>query len=306
MNQIFRAEVSCEVSGRTCTIKPKGALMFTNYLSFKKQVGRLASSPIAILDFSEVSRIDHTTMHNFTNLERELGERGLEVKITNMEHLMSESGHPHGDHAVQTQRKLVTKLSKRQSQILFFAGENNCPFIPYASAKMNGWDHFHLLGGKSVVSVENKILVLQHDLKIMVADLLVRTGAYFTEGEQLNTYLSVEFPGTPIPGFRLEEETIMDRLRDSMTQEDIDFDSFEAFSRRFMLRGDDSQSIRDFFTRERIEFFDSLNDLEVESTGNAILLRHTKGLLPPDRYLEWIQLAVSMSEQFRNQPGKAF
>ena len=55
-------------------------------------------------------------------------------------------------------------------------------------------------------------------------------------------------------------------------QQDIDFKLFTKFSNEFLLKGEDEESIRGFFTEDIIKYLESENVYHIESNGESLLI----------------------------------
>ncbi len=53
---------------------------------------------------------------------------------------------------------------------------------------------------------------------------------------------------------------------------DIDFKLFPKFSTKFLLKGDNEEDLRQFFTEERLTFFEKEEVYHVESRGSRLLI----------------------------------
>lgn len=301
LTNLFRSKTVIHKTKEETIVEVHGAIIFTNYLHFKSKVMKAASTPVLTLDMKWVNRIDHTAMHNYHLLETELHAAGIEVRVINMDHLYGVTDHPQSDHVRYQRKESLPKLTRRQLELLQFAGNEGYPYQPVLVGRFREWDSFLMLGGKSIIKVENKITVRQGTCQVTFADLHIRSGAYFTEGETKGTFMHVQLQGATIPAFRIEEETFVDRIRDNVTNEDIDFIAFQAFSDKFLLRGAEESSIREFFTEPRIRFLEGLKGFEMESDGNAILIRSTSDLLPANQIHAWVMMGCAVGEMFSRE-----
>ena len=53
--------------------------------------------------------------------------------------------------------------------------------------------------------------------------------------------------------------------------QDIDFESFPVFSKKYLLRGSDEVKIRALFTPEVIRFFEKNQNIHIEGQGNTLI-----------------------------------
>jgi hypothetical protein len=88
-----------------------------------------------------------------------------------------------------------------------------------------------------------------------------QTVAVFTQNRQL-------------PLFELRPEGFFDRVGDVFLHNDIDFDSYPVFSRRYLLRGPEQEKIRALFSSALIALFEGLaaeDKWHVEGNGNSLI-----------------------------------
>lgn len=94
INNLFIAKINDTKGEDELTIQPKGALIFSNYLSFKSKVLNLVDSPKSILlDFSNVDLVDHTFQTHLIGLIKNWEAKGIKVDKINLEHMRSISSH---------------------------------------------------------------------------------------------------------------------------------------------------------------------------------------------------------------------
>jgi hypothetical protein len=79
-----------------------------------------------------------------------------------------------------------------------------------------------------------------------------------------------------IPKFVLEKEGLFDKIFDRIMAfsgyRDIDFELYTDFSNQFLLMGENQQEIRNFFTKELIEYLEQEEVHHIESNGEALLI----------------------------------
>lgn len=86
--------------------------------------------------------------------------------------------------------------------------------------------------------------------------------------------VAFEHDSMSLPKFTLRPEGIFDRLGEAIGWEgsrDIDFDQHLEFSKSFVLNGDDEPAIRNFFDREKLDFFVQRKEACVEAVGSLLI-----------------------------------
>ena len=86
------------------------------------------------------------------------------------------------------------------------------------------------------------------------------------------TLISIETNNNSIPDFELVPASVFHKLGTFFNDKKVELIAHPEFSKKFLLRGDDDQGIRDFFTDSIVEIFRDKLDVSVESKSNILLL----------------------------------
>lgn len=94
LNNLFVSRLSSSSEEDKLTIAPIGALIFSNYLSFKSQVLKLIEGQEVVeFDFSDVTLVDHTFQTHLAGLMKNWEEQGIKVDKINLGHMRSVSNY---------------------------------------------------------------------------------------------------------------------------------------------------------------------------------------------------------------------
>ena len=77
---------------------------------------------------------------------------------------------------------------------------------------------------------------------------------------------------TGLPDFSLSPESVFHRLAEVFGYQDIDFDTNEEFSKKYLLRGQDENAIRRLFTSDALSLLASQPGWSVEAVGGRVLV----------------------------------
>lgn len=301
----FKAPTEEKVSGNTLTLTPRGALIFTNYLSLKGLILRNTQYNKVVLDLKNVNLIDHTVMHAFHNLAEEVAEKGSHLELVGMGHLAGVTSDPTSDHRIGTRRIPTQTLSAEQTAWGKAAEALRLP-IAYDQPIADAWSGFELLRGESLDKMTACIDISTHHPRLQLGEFKVRSGALLTESKETMTMLLIELSRSKsIPKFLLEAETNIDRLLDSISGDDIDFDQHPVFSGRFRLRGTDEAGVRAFFTDQRITMLEEYDDFEVESLGDRLLVRPQSGRVQPQQLEGMIRFGKRIADSIEKNSSAA-
>jgi hypothetical protein len=103
-----------------------------------------------------------------------------------------------------------------------------------------------------------------------------------------------------IPPFRMQPETFMHRIGTFLGMQDIDFELYPEFSKKYLLRSSDEESIRDFFTDKVLSFFSDLQGLHLEALNYYFILYRDKKLADPVDYPAFLDTSRTVYKLFRD------
>jgi len=96
------------------------------------------------------------------------------------------------------------------------------------------------------------------------------------------TVLSIECDKLQSPNFELTPENAFHKIGQVFGYQDIDFESFPIFSKKYLLRGNDEVNIRKLFTPAVIKFFELNQNLYIEVQGNTLIFYRPSKRYKPD------------------------
>lgn len=112
-------------------------------------------------------------------------------------------------------------------------------------------------------------------------------------GEHSSTYnqtvLSIEASTSNFPKFELEPENTFHKIGQVFGYQDIDFESFPIFSKKYLLRGNNEIEIRELFTPEVIKYFEINQNIHIEAKGNTLIFYKPSKRCKPDEIQRFYQ-----------------
>jgi len=102
-----------------------------------------------------------------------------------------------------------------------------------------------------------------------------------------------------MPELFMRPEHFGDKIGNLFGSKDIDFPGYPAFSDRYYLRGHDEQHIRDFFIPEVLNHFEEYPGCYLEANNYYFILYHTKKLVPPTEYNQFLSFCQRTYQLFR-------
>lgn len=97
------------------------------------------------------------------------------------------------------------------------------------------------------------------------------------------TVIAFRSPQLHLPEIALRPQNLFHRIGGVFGYQDIDFDAHPKFSKKYLLRGNDEQKIREVFTHELLAFFETEEGISVEAGGDRLIsYRGGKRIRPED------------------------
>ena len=136
---------------------------------------------------------------------------------------------------------------------------------------------------------------------VLLADYQYTTGAGRSQSVHSQTLCLFHGAGLVLPAFTLRREHgFLDRVGELLGAQDIDFPDDPAFSRAFVLKGEDESAVRSLFHIERRQRLlqQLTGGFHLEGAGD-LLLFHTGRLIRPVAAREFLQRAGDLFDAFR-------
>ena len=94
-HSLLKSQVSVEreVEGRV-TVRVKDSAIFSTWIGLKKTLDSLADEPRVVLDLSDTSLVDHTTMSKLHEMQKDFQERQTSLEIVGLDQHQPLSDHP--------------------------------------------------------------------------------------------------------------------------------------------------------------------------------------------------------------------
>ena len=129
-----------------------------------------------------------------------------------------------------------------------------------------------------------------------------RSGGKYTKA----TLIYIESKDLKTPHFMLNPENWFNRL---LSGEDINFESFPEFSKKFLLRGYDRNQIQNFLNTELIKLLEEKDNINIECFGNRFIFFRSGKLVSPkkietflDEGLVLLNALINASRNRKNIP----
>ena len=151
---------------------------------------------------------------------------------------------------------------------LGFGFEKTCP----PPAEM-GCGHLNLFDKGRHRHCKNALTGKLEDVHVSLFDYRYTTGHGKHKRTHHQTVATFQLPTPRFPAFELVRENFLHKIGQAFGYQDIDFDDFPEFSKRYLLRGRDETAIRAFFTPDTLHFFEQFNEKwTVEADGQWLIV----------------------------------
>jgi hypothetical protein len=171
---------------------------------------------------------------------------------------------------------------KRLAELAAVAEEMGFEFTPKGDpALVADYAGFELFGQGHSKSLTALMRGRANDLEVALFDYSFTTGSGKHRHTSRQTAVVFRFDGR-LPKFSLRPENVFHRLGTLFGYQDIDFDSHPAFSKRYLLRGEDEAAVRALFTDGVLTFFEENLGLMVEGAGGRLLVYRSQARVKPD------------------------
>lgn len=252
----------------------KGVSNFLNFLRLKNALDQISRKNHVILDFSLARYIDHTVMENIRYYEQEFKSKGGDFEVIGLDVHHSESAHPLASRRMLKIARIVNKttnLTRRQQDLKEYAKSLNWKFAPKSVFELPELSKCKFFDTKELDHAFNVIRGFENGIRYEQFDVEYTKGELYVQEKLRSSMLLIKLE-KEIPSFKLDKETLIDKVIKLTGKDDINFTEHEEFSNMFHLEGNDEDLIHEFFTDQLIEFIEKNPGYHVETVSNLILI----------------------------------
>ncbi len=257
-------------------LRVKGIANFLTILHLKKIMQELPAGSDVKVNVSNTRILDLTVQEYLHNFKKEHARQGGKVRITGLEQHVSSS-----KHKLALKTKLgqpPVKLTPRQQRIKGLATKNNWYYrqeVEWDVSSLQNFDFFEMRPLEYKENVVSGVFQNTDNIQWEISDITFDEGALSAK-EVFHTTVEVIHLNKEVPLFVLEQEGFFDKIFERVKafrgETDIDFPDYPEFSKRFILRGENSEELGAFFVEPVIEFLLSKDVYHIESNGNSLLI----------------------------------
>ncbi len=126
------------------------------------------------------------------------------------------------------------------------------------------------------------------------------TGHGKTKRRWQNTVVCLRFDGPELPRFVLSPESVWHKVGAWFGAQDIDFEHHEAFSSRYILRGENEPAIRELFNDGVLDFYARNPGLTTEGMSHTLLHYRHNQCVPSDQLRSFLSEALEVLSLYRS------
>lgn len=262
-----------EQESKTYFVSVKHFCTFLNFYRLKAKLDEIPQNEHAIVDFSLSDFVDHTVMEGLNDYRDSFSRKDGNFEIIGLDVHESVAAHPFSVrrfNPVPNLLRLGDNFTKRQDSLRELALDLGWQYNPQVDQKSNGIDRFLFFKTRQFNFSSNRLTSPKKTFSFF--DLSFSEGIFITKEDLNSSFLLIDSP-LPLPVFVLDRESFLTPLYQLTGIEDLNFEAFPDFSKRFFLSGEDKKAIKAFFTKEVVFFFESHPIYHVESNGKKILIK---------------------------------
>ena len=280
-------------------LRIRGIANFLSILSINKLLAKVPPGADVSIDLSGTRLVGMTFMEKIVSFLKYQRDTGGEVNIIGLSSHISSSMH---NRALKIfLHPMSTELSPRQkhlSELAHRLGANFDSHVDWNTSYLRNFQFFEI---RPIERKSNCIRGSFEDLDVHweIADVTFNEGAAFSAEVYHSTVMTLRVP-SQLPKFVMEKEGIFDKIFDRVMAfsgyKDIDFELYPSFSKNILLMGENEAEIREFFTPELIEFFETEKVQHIECNGEALLIFIKMKLARTDKMEEVIGFSKRLTK----------
>ena len=113
------------------------------------------------------------------------------------------------------------------------------------------------------------------------------------------TVIYFRSPQLHLPEFALRPENLFHKMGAAFGYQNIDFDSHRKFPKKYLLRGNDEQKVREVFTHELLAFFEAEEGISAEGSGDQLIFCRGGERISPEDVRPFMEEGLQVFRLFR-------
>lgn len=175
------------------------------------------------------------------------------------------------------ERKRTAQFQRIAAELSFeFFGDNDRGLLAHLA-------DFTLFSQGRSRKMKNLMQGTSSETAVSIFDYRYTVGSGKNSSTHKQTVICFQSDRLNLPNFVLRPERWYHKIGSMFGYQDINFGDFPEFSRKYLLRGDNEQGVRDLFTADVVDFFEQLDGVCAEGhVGKLVVYRAGKRAKPAD------------------------
>ena len=201
--------------------------------------------------------------------------------------------------------RIVKRREKERSLILnALATEIGLEFLPAQDDELLAKMQVFSLFNKGHTREMKHVMKTKTDnVKMTLFDYAYTTASGEHHSRHTQTVVAFEHESLSLPKFTLSTEGLLNKIGAAIGFQDIDFDEHSEFSKSFVLKGEDEPAIRNFFDRDKLEFFAQRKKSYIE-TAHSFFIYTRGGRKKPEQIRAFLKDGYSVYTALGGQSFK--
>ena len=187
---------------------------------------------------------------------------------------------------------------KRREALEELASKLECTFQKDGSVLQAELKDYHLFKSGHSQKAFNVISSTKEGWDVAAFDYRYTIGSGKHQSTNDQTVVRVKTAGLDLAHFELRPESFLHKIGSAFGYQDIDFDDYPVFSKRYLLKGEDEEAVREAFTGPVLRFFEDFKDVCAEGKGDTLFVYRSSKRLKPEDIEEKIKEALSLLAAF--------
>lgn len=142
--------------------------------------------------------------------------------------------------------------------------------------------------------VENFLTGTIRDCRMLVFNL--RAYSSLGEGSTVTTYAAFQSRPKQLPVFQVRVKGILDRCRDALAGNRLDFDIDPEFAKRFLLRCEDDTEKHRFFTNSRLlHIRQCADDFHIQTSPDWLVMFRPGGIITAKKFRQFVDVTSAIA-----------
>jgi hypothetical protein len=189
---------------------------------------------------------------------------------------------------------------KRMKALSWWAQVNGFMFSEKGDAlPQDSQGEFQLFSQGHSRSMRNVLTGTFNKIPCMIFDYQYVTGGGKNSHVWRQTVIALQSAQGRLPGFALRPENLFDKIGDKIIHKDIDFPAYPDFSKRYYLRGENAESVRQIFTDQAVRYFEDHPGLSVEGSGARLIFYRQSKMVTVENIQDFLQQGFEVFSLFK-------